>query len=93
MFYFFRPTQALETYWCAWKPYFNANTNKSNCIVNDHPTVVALHVLLERVLQLPDSVGTQQQRSGWVCFTFPELATCFGLTAVVFWLDSSRVLA
>ena len=48
------PTQALETYWCAsenstdttngtWTP-----PNDENCITNDHPTVVSLHVLVER---------------------------------------------
>ena len=60
------PTQALETYWCAWEPYFNAATNQSNCIVNDHPTVAALHVLCERALtQLPADVGTAEQRAQW----------------------------
>ena len=60
------PTQALETYWCAWKPFFNAATNESNCIVNDHPTVAALHVLCERALtQLPADVGTTEQRAQW----------------------------
>ena len=69
------PTQALETYWCApgsvaggeWEaPYFDAAHSRSNCIVNDHPTVVALHVLLERTLQLPtDVVGTEPQRAQW----------------------------
>ena len=52
------PTQALETYWCAWPPRFDGTVGDpnatSNCIVNDHPTVVALHVLLEKVLALPD---------------------------------------
>ena len=62
------PTQALETYWCAWEPYFDAANNKSNCIVNDHPTVAALHVLLERVLRLPSSVGTAAQRVEWAAF-------------------------
>ena len=68
------PTQALETYWCAdtvsktgeWTaPYFNAAANSSNCIVNDHPTVAALHVLFERALLLPSSVGTSSQRAAW----------------------------
>ena len=59
------PTQALETYWCAWKPYFDHTSNQSNCIVNDHPTVVALHVLTERALQLPLSVGTAKERAQW----------------------------
>jgi hypothetical protein len=60
------PTQALETYWCAWEPYFNAKTNDSNCIVNDHPTIAALHVLCERALtQLPPDVGTATQRAQW----------------------------
>ena len=70
------PTQALETYWCApgdasgveWTaPYFDARSNCSNCVMNDHPTVAALHVLLERALQLPGAlVGTQVQRAQWV---------------------------
>ena len=38
---------------------------KSNCMYNDHPTVVALHVLLERVLQLPPSVVTAAQQERW----------------------------
>ena len=52
------PTQALEKYKCAdtqtaakgavWYP-----PNATNCISDDTPTVVALHVLLERVLRLP----------------------------------------
>jgi hypothetical protein len=60
------PTQALETYWCAWEPFFDAATNQSNCIVNDHPTVAALHVLCERALtQVPSDVSSAEQRAQW----------------------------
>ena len=68
------PTQALEKYKCAtmpqqagaaWQP-----PNATNCIENDTPTVVALHVLLERVLRLPvDAVPvgtiTEAMRTEW----------------------------
>jgi hypothetical protein len=68
------PTQALEKYKCAnmpqqagaaWQP-----PNATNCIENDTPTVVALHVLLERVLRLPvDAVPagtiTEVMRKQW----------------------------
>jgi len=73
------PTQALETYWCAYEgtggndtwtpPYFDGTVGdpaaRSNCIVNDHPTVAALHVLLEKVLALPPTSTTPQQRAQW----------------------------
>ena len=52
------PTQSLETYWCAWvnsQDMVN-NTwvppNDQNCMSNDHPTVVSLHVLVERSFKL-----------------------------------------
>jgi hypothetical protein len=71
------PTQALETYWCApdstndgnWTPpFFDALQNRSNCIVNDHPTVAALHVLIERALQLPTAVVGQRKHVQWKAF-------------------------
>jgi hypothetical protein len=70
------PTQALEKYKCAdtqktakgalWYP-----PNATNCITDDTPTVVALHVLLERVLRLPASAGlgiTAFQLAEWRAF-------------------------
>ena len=69
------PTQALEKYKCAntqvaegaaWHP-----PNATNCITDDAPTVVALHVLLERVLRLPTSAGlgtTASQLAEWKAF-------------------------
>lgn len=49
--------------------------NASNCIQDDHPTVVALHVLLERVLDLPEHLTTPEQRSQWQAFQsiLPEI--------------------
>ena len=40
----------------------------SNCIVNDLPTVVALHVLLERVLLLPSDVVPAEEQAKWLAF-------------------------
>lgn len=40
----------------------------SNCIVNDLPTVVALHVLLERVLLLPSDVVPADEQAKWLAF-------------------------
>jgi alpha-L-fucosidase 2 len=57
------PTQALETYWCAWKNSSDLNNgtwvppNQSNCVKNDHPTVVSLHVLAERSFRLLRNVS------------------------------------
>jgi hypothetical protein len=45
--YVFFPSQAIETFWCAYPP-----TTK-NCCTNDLPTVAALHSLLRRLLALP----------------------------------------
>lgn len=73
------PAQALETYWCATEgtgggdtwvaPFFHGRVGdpqaQSNCVVNDHPTVAALHVLLERVLALPTTITTEDQRNDW----------------------------
>jgi len=48
------PTQALETYWCAWQNSTDTKNgtwippNDDNCMSNDHPTVVSLHVLVEK---------------------------------------------
>jgi len=62
------PTQALETYWCDWKSPYAVPwpmPNKSNCITNDHPTVVSLHVLLEKALMLPYDFVPAAQRAEW----------------------------
>ena len=40
----------------------------TNCCVNDMPTVAALHSLLERVLQLPESFSSAVQREQWRVF-------------------------
>ena len=59
------PTQALETYWCAWQNSSDLDhgtwvaPNAHNCIVNDHPTVVSLHVLVERSLRLLRNVTAE----------------------------------
>ena len=66
------PTQAIETYWCDYPPIWEGRVGdpnaKSNCIVNDHPTVAALHVLLEKVLRLPTSVVSAAERAKWTSF-------------------------
>lgn len=74
------PTQSLETYWCAYQltngswtpPYFNGTVGDpnatSNCIVNDHPTVAALHVLLEKALALPPQLIADATREKWLAF-------------------------
>jgi len=74
------PTQSIETYWCAhsagvddWKPPFFDNSSgvlKTNCLTNDHPTVVGIKVLLERVLAtgplaLPAGLVTTEKRTQW----------------------------
>ena len=56
---------ALTFRWAGTAPYFDKASNSSNCVVNDHPTVAALHVLLERTLALPDTYGTAEQRTRW----------------------------
>ena len=65
------PTQALETYWCAWEGSHGANTwvdpTPANCPVNDHPTVSSLHVLMEKALQLPADV-IRSHRATWTAF-------------------------
>ncbi len=45
------PTHGLETYW--------------DDVVNDTPTVAGLHYVLKRLLLLPHSVTTAEQRSNW----------------------------
>lgn len=72
------PTQALEKYQCAKMPSPAASgapvpawqpPNATNCIENDTPTVVSLHVLLERVLALPPDAApdaiTEARRNEW----------------------------
>eukprot|EP00035_Acanthoeca_spectabilis_P003288 m.92313 g.92313 ORF g.92313 m.92313 type:complete len:428 (+) comp12033_c0_seq1:1523-2806(+) len=80
--YLIWPAQALETYWCAdtldgpggtWvPPYFHGIVGDPqadpNCIVNDHPTVAALHVLLDRVQHLPQSVVSEGDQALWATF-------------------------
>ena len=65
------PTQALETYWCAWEGSHGANTwvdpTPANCPVNDHPTVSSLHVLMEKALQLPSDL-ISAHRATWATF-------------------------
>ena len=39
--------------------------NDSNCVLNDAPTVAALHSLLEKVLALPSAFGTAAEREVW----------------------------
>ena len=53
---------------------------KSNCIVNDHPTVAALHVLLEKVLRLPAAVVPADERAQWKAFSqiLPDIPTMDG---------------
>jgi hypothetical protein len=74
------PAQALETYWCAYSatdsswtpPYFDGVVGdphaQSNCVVNDHPNVAALHVLLERVQRLPESIAPASAKAEWATF-------------------------
>ena len=65
------PTQALETYWCAWEGSHGANTwvepTQANCPTNDHPTVSSLHVLMEKALRLPDEL-VGGHREEWLAF-------------------------
>ena len=56
----FYPTQALETWQCPGWP-----VNASDCPTNDMPTVAGLHTVLEKLLQLPQSATTDQQRAVW----------------------------
>ena len=89
------PTQALENFTCARMPREPAAQwhppNSTNCIEDDTPTVVALHVLLERVLLLPhngsDAVAgiTAAQRAEWQAFQalFPDVPVQAAAAAAV----------
>lgn len=68
------PSQALETFQCPLEAGMNESwqngawtggLNVSNCVLNDAPTVAALHSLLEKVLALPSSFGTHDERASW----------------------------
>ena len=69
---------ALTFRWAGTAPYFDKASNSSNCVVNDHPTVAALHVLLERTLALPDTYGTAEQRTRWAAMQkiLPPVPVC-----------------
>ena len=76
----FFPTQAIETFWCAYPP------NATNCCTNDLPTVAALTALLQKLLDLPEAVlpppaagapSASARRAGWASFLarMPPLPT------------------
>lgn len=72
------PTQALETYWCAWAGQGRSvwiEPTLRNCPTNDHPTVASLHVVLEKALHLPVSFLGTERRQQWSAFLamLPEI--------------------
>ena len=64
---------ALETFQCkdeglneSWNDgAWVGGLTEANCILNDAPTVAALHSLLPKVLQLPPTFATSKQRAAW----------------------------
>ena len=60
------PAQVLETYWC---DYDTKSGTFVNCCADDAPTVSAMMSLFERLLALPPSLTSAQQRAEWAAFT------------------------
>jgi len=58
------PAQVLETWWCFW----TEGVGYNNCCEDDSPTISAMVTLFTKLLQLPDSLTTAQQRSKWSDF-------------------------
>lgn len=56
----FYPTQVLETWQCPGWP-----VNESDCPSNDMPTVAGLHMVLEKLGHLPDSIASPIQKAHW----------------------------
>ena len=65
------PAQVLETYWCDFSP----SAGFSNCCEDDMPTVSAMHALFDRLISLPESITTPEQRAAWSAFAaiMPDL--------------------
>ena len=56
----FHPTQALETWQCPGWP-----VDPTDCPTNDMPTVAGLHMVLEKLLQLPAALASAAQKATW----------------------------
>jgi len=54
------PTQAIETWQCP-----NYPPSSSNCATNDAPTIAGLLAVIPKLLALPTSITTADQRSFW----------------------------
>jgi hypothetical protein len=66
------PSQALETFQCipsineSWSGgQWHGSLNETNCVLDDAPTVAALHALLEKVLSLPPSFLAAADVTAW----------------------------
>jgi hypothetical protein len=65
------PAQALEAYWCP------LPVRSGECSTDDAPTLAALHAVLPRLLELPDTLTSAEQRTLWTTFLdiLPPLPT------------------
>ena len=66
------PSQALETFQCipaiseSWSGgQWHGSLNETNCVLDDAPTVAALHALLDKVLSLPPSFFAAPDLTAW----------------------------
>jgi len=66
------PTQSIETWQCPGYP-----PNANNCATNDAPTIAGLLAVLPKLLALPTSFTTQDQRTFWQTYLnkIPPLPT------------------
>jgi hypothetical protein len=76
------PAQALEMWWCDFTPGTNGNEGYfSNCCEDDAPTVTGMMTVFSRLLALPESLTTAEQRAAWTAFgaIMPELPVSGGV--------------
>ncbi len=59
------PAQVLETWWCE---YDTTALTWTNCCADDAPTISGMMTLFEKLLALPTSLTTPQQRADWQNF-------------------------
>ena len=55
----------MQTYWCNWDV---PSQNFTNCCADDAPTISGMLSVFEKLLQLPHTLTTQQQRDEWTVF-------------------------
>ena len=56
----FYPTQVIETWQCPGWP-----ADPYHCPTNDMPTVAGMHAVLEKLIRLPDSLASSEQKANW----------------------------